>query len=76
MWVDISTVDDVQYCGGIPSVHWRMFSTIEKPLKVYFSFSATVLRAFTFIGFNVTNPQAVRYFDNTQEHLFMNMVFN
>ena len=24
----ISTVEDIQYCGGIPSVLWRMFSTV------------------------------------------------
>ncbi len=25
----ISSLEDVQYCGGIPSELWRMFSTVE-----------------------------------------------
>ncbi len=34
MWRDtISTMEDVQYCRGIPLALWRMYSTVEDAIS-------------------------------------------
>ena len=48
---NISTVESIQYCGGIPSVLWRLFSPVGIT-SVQWEITSVLWRVFSTVGKN------------------------